>query len=93
MSVKAIKLKAGDELLCDMSDDGEIVSNPVGLVPQQSGKMSLVPWLPLSKTREFSVATLDILLVTDAIPELEKSYSEMFSTIVKPDSNIRLISG
>ena len=93
MSVKAIKLKSGDELIGEISDDMERITNPIGLMHGNQGKMQMVPWFPISKERTFDLEALGVVALCDVIDELENSYNEMYSVIVKPDTNIKLIKG
>jgi hypothetical protein len=96
MSVEILRLRSGEDILCDVItevDDSYVVENPAVVMPvgrNEDGamQMALSPWMPYSTNTEF-VIPVDFV-VTSAAPtkDILSSYSEMFSKIYAPKSQI-----
>jgi hypothetical protein len=86
--IKIVRLSSGEELLCVY--DGEIVYEPVVIIPAGDGKISFYPYMPYADVAELKVSKKSIMFVVDPIPEMAEKYKMHIGEILMP--NPRIIS-
>jgi hypothetical protein len=96
MSVEILRLRSGEDILCDVITEIEgkyVVENPAVVMPvgrndDGAMQMALSPWMPYSTNTEFTIP--EDFVVTSAIPteDILASYSNMYSKIYTPKSQI-----
>ncbi|MDX8383153.1 MAG: hypothetical protein R8M45_03660 [Ghiorsea sp.] len=89
--IVAIKLKSGEELVSELVVEAGAkftIKNPITFSQTQEGNMSMMPWFPFAKTREFQFDINDTLFCTEAIDKVIESYKQAFGMIVTPERQI-----
>jgi hypothetical protein len=84
--IKIVRLSSGEELLCKY--DGEIVYEPVVIIPAGDGKISFYPYMPYADVAELKITQRSIMFVVDPIPEMVEKYKMHLGEILMPDSRI-----
>ena len=91
MNVKILKLKNQEEILCEVvkeTDDGYEIKNPCVLLPTPNNTIAMSPWLPFTKTKEFTMNKELVMFVVEVIDEIDEQYKTQFSSVIAPKSKI-----
>lgn len=82
MSVKIIRLLSGEEIICNLTDNGDgtvLLKDPSVLIPSPEGKLLLAKWLPYANTENgITLENRHIVFTVDP----QKELSEHFTTVV-----------
>jgi hypothetical protein len=84
--IKIVRLSSGEELLCKY--DGEIVYEPVVIIPAGDGKISFYPYMPYADVAELKITQRSIMFVVDPIPEMVEKYKMQIGEIIMPNPGI-----
>ncbi len=98
MTIKAIKLVNGEELIVEIVDDGDvelIFTNPVACVLQRSKDgapvLGFMPWMQASNP-PFTIKKNHILVIAEVADDVKNGYNQIFGAgIVVPPK--QLITG
>lgn len=97
MSIKALKLVSGEELVVEITEETETsltFKNPVACVMQRSEKGPMLGFMPWMQAADgpFTLNTDKLLLTADVADEVKNGYNQIFGAgIVVPPK--QLITG
>jgi len=77
-SVKIARLNTGEEIIANITVDGDILNfkDPCVLVPSQDGKLLFVKWLPYADTSNgIPINIKDIMFLLNPLKDLEDHYT------------------
>ena len=91
--VKIVRLKTGEEILCEYSVSSHTkrthIKNGLMIVPTEQS-IGFIPFMVYADLPDntFSVKSSHVLWVVDPVAELIEKHQETFNTIVTPESKI-----
>ncbi len=93
MNIKLLKLITGEEVICELKDEGDdvVMKNPIIMMPQRTedGKADIamvMKWMPSSVDESFKISKQHVMYISEPHIELANYYSETFgSGIVLPE--------
>lgn len=96
MTIQAIKLVSGEELVVEITNNDEnsvTFKNPVATVMQRSDKgpvLGFMPWMQ-SSDGPFTIAKNNVMFVVDVAEEIKNGYNQIFGAgIVIPPKDLIL---
>ena len=94
MSIKALKLASGEELVVEVTESAEnhvTFKNPVACVMQRSDKgpmLGFMPWMQ-SADGPFTIARTNVMLIAEVADEVKNGYNQIFGAgIVVPPKGL-----
>ena len=93
MEIKIVRLKTGEEILCEysVSEHRKMVhiKNGLMIVPTETA-IGFVPFMVYAELLDntFTVKSSHVLWVVDPVAELIEKHQDTFSAIVTPESKI-----
>ncbi|MBT7013762.1 MAG: hypothetical protein HN962_02380 [Actinobacteria bacterium] len=93
MIIRNIKLRSGEEILCEVEEkeNSYNMKNPCVLVPSGQTGIAMAPWMPFTdfKNEGIEIPKDAVLVVVKVIDEIETQYESQFgSGLIKPNSKI-----
>ena len=95
MSVKWLKLRTGEMLLADTTDNGGTynLKKPAWIAQVKAGEFALVPWLPLAKEDEVDLTKENVMYCVEPETGIANEYSTGFgSGLVMPNSGVKPVN-
>jgi hypothetical protein len=95
MNVKLIRLRTGEMLLADTTDNGGAynLKKPAWIAQVKSGEFALVPWLPLAKEDAVDISKDNVIYCVEPETGIENEYNTAFgSGLVMPNSGVKPVS-
>jgi len=92
MNIKILKLKNGEELLCELvkeNDDSYTVKNPCQLIPSGQQGLALVPWIPFGefdRKKGVDINKNVVIISVDVIDEIKSQYEQQFGNVIATPS-------
>ncbi len=87
MNIKLLKLVTGEEVICELKDEGDnvVMENPIIMMPQgtEDGKVGIamiMKWMPSSTDESFKISKQHIMYTAEPHIELANHYSETFGS-------------
>jgi hypothetical protein len=103
MSIKALKLKTGEELIADVeTKEGDLASEytvlgkpfTIHIIPSEQGiGLQLLPWAIYLKEHTLDYPTKDIIFCEDPSTGVRNQYAEMTGLPTVPDDTIIVPEG
>jgi len=93
-NIKIVRISTGEELIADVKEaDGKIVLTDVAiLIPTQQNQLGLAPFMAYSDaSKGFDINTSMVMFMVDPIQDLQNQYQQMFSKIVTPSNEKKII--
>ena len=93
-NIKIVRISTGEELIADVKEaDGKIVLTDVAiLIPTQQNQLGLAPFMAYSDaSKGFDINTSMVMFIVDPIQDLQNQYQQMFSKIVTPSNEKKII--
>ena len=93
-NIKIVRISTGEELIADVKEaDGKIVLTDVAiLIPTQQNQLGLAPFMAYSDaSKGFDINTSMVMFIVDPVQDLQNQYQQMFSKIVTPSNEKKII--
>ena len=93
-NIKIVRISTGEELIADVKEaDGKIVLTDVAiLIPTQQNQLGLAPFMAYSDaSKGFDINTSMVMFMVDPVQDLQNQYQQMFSKIVTPSNDKKII--
>lgn len=89
MNVKLVKLSSGEEFICDLTEEENVIlaTNAISPIPNNNGTVGFIPWAPLIK--KGTPVTVDrkwVIYIEEPAEEIVEQYEKMYSPIETPPS-------
>lgn len=85
MNIKMLKLVSGEEVLCDITDEGKnsiTCKNPCLILPTKEGQLAIVPWMPYSQIQDgVEIDNIQIMFKCDVMKDMVDEYERIFSKL------------
>ena len=94
MSVKIVRLTSGEELISNVTDNGETITlkDASVLIPSPEGKLLLARWLPYADTKEgITLEKRHLVFTIDPQKELADHYTNVVVNGLVIPANKKLI--
>lgn len=94
MEIRALKLVNGEEILTELTRDGDEIriKNPLLIVMQRTPNgevgMGFMPYMPYAENREFTLSKSHVIFLKEVDDSLRNQYSAVFGGIVTPVKKI-----
>ena len=95
MSVKLLKLRTGEMLLADTTDNGGTynLKKPAWIAQVKAGEFALVPWLPLAKEDGVEISKQNVIYCVDPETGILNEYNTGFgSGLLMPNSSVKPVN-
>jgi len=87
MNVQLVKIITGEEILCDLTIDGEnyIMKHPTILIPQ-GNQMAMLPYMPMAEfeNKTVTIPEHNVIAYAKAIKQVREQFSQSITGIVAP---------
>ncbi|HIJ11913.1 TPA: hypothetical protein HA278_07690 [Candidatus Woesearchaeota archaeon] len=99
MNIQNVKLKSGEEIISDLTENETSynMKNPCILVPSGEHGIAMAPWMPFAKISKdgIDIPKSSVLLVIEIIDEIEAQYEQQFGSgiITPPTKVVELATG
>lgn len=93
-NIKIVRISTGEELIADVKEaDSKIILTDVAiLIPTQQNSLGLAPFMAYSDaSKGFNIDTSMVMFMVDPVQDLKNQYQEMFSKIVTPSNDKKII--
>lgn len=94
MNTKLIRLKSGEDIICDLekeTDEFLTIANSIVAVPTGQGQIGFAPWSPMAKEKEsLTIAKSYTVYITEPNDQIKDQYEGLFSTVITPKKNLIL---
>jgi len=93
-NIKIVRISTGEELIADVKEaDGKIILTDVAiLIPTQQNQLGLAPFMAYSDaSKGFDINTSMVMFMVDPVQDLQNQYQQMFSKIVTPSNEKKII--
>lgn len=93
-NIKIVRISTGEELIADVKEaDGKIILTDVAiLIPTQQNQLGLAPFMAYSDaSKGFDINTSMVMFMVDPVQDLQNQYQQMFSKIVTPSNDKKII--
>jgi len=93
-NIKIVRISTGEELIADVKEaDGKIILTDVAiLIPTQQNQLGLAPFMAYSDaSKGFDINTSMVMFIVDPVQDLQNQYQQMFSKIVTPSNDKKII--
>ena len=88
MNVKLVKIITGEEILCDLTIEGDsyIMKHPTMLIPQGNQNMAMLPFMPMGEFDDKTVTIngSQVVAVANAIKMVKEQFEQSITGIVAP---------
>lgn len=92
MNTKLVRLKSGEDIICDLiADNSDVITvdNAIVAVPQGQGQLAFAPWSPLAKEKiALDIARDYVVYITEPNDNITQQYEGLFSTVITPNKKL-----
>lgn len=89
--IRFLKLVSGEEVLCEVVDDGKDISgsytikNPCSVVPSGPDSMAIIPWMAMGEFEgEVTLAAAHVMTTNTPIDKIIQEYKRIKTGLVVP---------
>ena len=86
-NIKIVRLKSGEEILCDLGVSGDkyVLKLPAVIIPTGDGNIGFAHWLPYARNEAVQISTKYVVFIVDPTTQLANEYIKMHSNIIVPE--------
>jgi len=83
MNIKLIKVTSGEEIVCNLIEDGDyyIIHKGISPIPNANGTVGFVPWCPLEKkdSEGIKLSKQFVMYITEPADEIAEQFERMLN--------------